>query len=57
MLLAVTPDEAAKTLSEFVDTLDMTRSGTYWAPRGAKDIGTAEKVLGKDLTAPLQLPW
>jgi NAD(P)-dependent dehydrogenase (short-subunit alcohol dehydrogenase family) len=56
-MTAVTPEEAAQTLSEFVDTLDMSKSGTYWAPRGAGDIGTAEKVLGKDLPKPLELPW
>lgn len=57
---AVTPDEAAKSLIGFVESdVDMAKSGTYWAPRGAADIGTAEDVLGpKDkLPVPLQLPW
>jgi NAD(P)-dependent dehydrogenase (short-subunit alcohol dehydrogenase family) len=56
-LLAVTPDEAAKSLMEWTDALTMSQSGQYWAPRGPKDIGTAEPVLGKGLSTPLQLPW
>lgn len=31
---AVTPDEAAKSLKEWAETLDMARTGEYWAPRG-----------------------
>ncbi|EDU43500.1 oxidoreductase domain containing protein [Pyrenophora tritici-repentis Pt-1C-BFP] len=56
---AVTPDVAAKTLIEWIETFDMSKTGQYWAPRGAGDIGTAEPVLGpKDkLPTPLQLPW
>lgn len=54
---AVTPDEAAKSLAEWAEKLDMSKSGQFWAPRGAKDIGTAEDVLGKDLPTPLELPW
>ncbi|KAK0655887.1 hypothetical protein B0T16DRAFT_21540 [Cercophora newfieldiana] len=54
---AVTPDEAAKSLMTWADQLDISKSGQYWAPRGAKDIGTAEEVMGKDLPTPLELPW
>ncbi|KAM0274870.1 hypothetical protein ACHAQH_007795 [Verticillium albo-atrum] len=54
---AVTPEEAAKSLAEWTDGLDMSKTGEYWAPRGPRDIGTAEAVLGKDLSTPLQLPW
>lgn len=57
---AVTPDQAAESLISFIEKdVDMSKSGTYWAPRGAADIGTAEDVLGpKDkLPVPLQLPW
>lgn len=58
---AVTPDVAAKTLVEWVETFDISKTGQYWAPRGAgcvqiresrlkadkhSDIGTAEPVLG-----------
>ncbi|KAI5204755.1 NAD(P)-binding protein [Aureobasidium subglaciale] len=56
---AVTPDVSAKSVIEFVDTFDISKTGQYWAPRGPGDIGTAEDVLGpKDqLPTPLQLPW
>jgi NAD(P)-dependent dehydrogenase (short-subunit alcohol dehydrogenase family) len=56
---AVTPDVAAKSLTEWIETFDISKTGQYWAPRGPADIGTAEPVLGpKDtLPTPLQLPW
>ncbi|KAF1987626.1 NAD(P)-binding protein [Aulographum hederae CBS 113979] len=56
---AVTPEVAAGSLVEWIEGFGMEGSGTYWAPRGAGDIGTAEPVLGdkKDLPTPLQLPW
>ncbi|KAF1994534.1 NAD(P)-binding protein [Amniculicola lignicola CBS 123094] len=56
---AVTPDVAAESLREWIETFDIGMTGQYWAPRGAADIGTAEPVLGpKDkLPIPLQLPW
>ncbi|OAL56252.1 NAD(P)-binding protein [Pyrenochaeta sp. DS3sAY3a] len=56
---AVTPDVAAESLVEWIETFDISKTGQYWAPRGPADIGTAEPVLGpKDkLPTPLQLPW
>ncbi|EMD00204.1 hypothetical protein BAUCODRAFT_369408 [Baudoinia panamericana UAMH 10762] len=57
---AVTPEVAAKSLIEWIENdFDISKTGQYWAPRGAADIGTAESVLGpKDkLPTPLQLPW
>ncbi|KAI1504973.1 oxidoreductase [Biscogniauxia marginata] len=54
---AVTPDEAAKSLREWTEKLDISKSGEYWAPRGPRDIGMAETVLGKNLCTPLKLPW
>ncbi|KAI9895060.1 MAG: hypothetical protein M1814_000285 [Vezdaea aestivalis] len=54
---AVTPDVAASSLIEFINDFGMDKTGQYWAPRGPKDIGTAESVLGSDLPTPLQLPW
>lgn len=54
---AVTPDEAANSLVEWTEKLDMSKSGEYWAPRGPRDIGTAEPVLGKGLSTPMHLPW
>lgn len=54
---AVTPEEAAKSLVDWADKLDMSKTGQFWAPRGPKDIGTAEAVLGENLATPLELPW
>ncbi|KAI1080237.1 oxidoreductase [Whalleya microplaca] len=54
---AVTPDEAAKSLAEWTEKLDISKSGEYWAPRGPRDIGMAETVLGTGLGTPLKLPW
>ncbi|KAI9810908.1 MAG: hypothetical protein M1827_005767 [Pycnora praestabilis] len=54
---AVTPDVAAGSLIEFIEKFSMEHTGQYWAPRGPRDIGTAEPVLGKGLPTPLQLPW
>ncbi|KAF2683817.1 NAD(P)-binding protein [Lentithecium fluviatile CBS 122367] len=56
---AVTPNVAAKSLMEWISIFGISKTGQYWAPRGAADIGTAEPVLGpKDtLPTPLQLPW
>jgi hypothetical protein len=36
MRVAVTPDEAAKSLIEWIEKLDMSKSGEYWAPRGPR---------------------
>ena len=33
---AVTPDEAAQSLIEFIDTFDIRKTGEYWAPRGPR---------------------
>jgi len=56
---AVTPDVAAESLLEWIKTFDISKTGEYWAPRGPRDIGTAEPVLGiKDKSIkPMQLPW
>jgi len=56
---AVTPDVAAESLAKWIETFDITKTGEYWAPRGPRDIGTAEPVLGSKnkLPTPLQLPW
>ncbi|CAG7917730.1 unnamed protein product [Penicillium olsonii] len=54
---AVTPDQAAETLASFIDKFDIEKTGEFWAPAGPGDIGTAEDVLGKNLSTPLQLPW
>ncbi|KAI6778114.1 Oxidoreductase [Emericellopsis cladophorae] len=54
---AISPDEAAQRLGQWVEELDMSKTGEFWAPGGAGDIGTAEAVLGSDLPKPLRLPW
>ncbi|KAK1764071.1 NAD(P)-binding protein [Phialemonium atrogriseum] len=54
---AVTPEEAAKSLIEWIGKLDISKTGEYWAPRGPGDIGTASAVLGEGLPTPLHLPW
>ncbi|KAF9893163.1 hypothetical protein FE257_012576 [Aspergillus nanangensis] len=54
---AVNPDEAAESLSTFIEDFDLSKTGQFWAPRGPRDIGTAEAVMGKNLSTPLQLPW
>ncbi|PHH83721.1 hypothetical protein CDD82_4683 [Ophiocordyceps australis] len=53
----VTADQAASSLIEWTDGLDMSKTGQFWAPRGPRDIGTAEAVMGANLPTPLQLPW
>ncbi|KAH7128455.1 hypothetical protein B0J11DRAFT_525007 [Dendryphion nanum] len=56
---AVTPEVAAKSLVEWIQGFDISKTGEYWAPRGPADIGTAEPVLGpkNKLSTPLKLPW
>ncbi|PHH60210.1 hypothetical protein CDD81_1952 [Ophiocordyceps australis] len=54
---AVTADQAASSLIAWTDGLDMSKTGQLWAPRGPRDIGTAEAVMGANLPTPLQLPW
>ncbi|KAF7296273.1 Short-chain dehydrogenase/reductase family protein [Mycena chlorophos] len=54
---AVTPDEAAASLIPFIEGFTLAKTGQYWAPRGARDIGTAEDTMGKNLPTPLELPW
>ena len=34
--IAVTPDEAAKSLIKFIETFDIEKTGEYWAPRGPR---------------------
>ncbi|KAH8116727.1 NAD-binding protein [Phellopilus nigrolimitatus] len=54
---AVHPSEAATSTLDFVDKFSIKDTGTFWAARGPRDIGEAERVLGKGLPTPLQLPW
>ncbi|KAF2200554.1 NAD(P)-binding protein [Delitschia confertaspora ATCC 74209] len=56
---AVKPDEAASALVNWIQTFDISKTGQFWAVRGAGDIKTAEAVIGPldTLPTPLQLPW
>ncbi|KAG6860399.1 hypothetical protein C0995_011647 [Termitomyces sp. Mi166 len=54
---AVEPAVAARSAIDFISTLTHEQTGTFWAPRGPRDIGEAERVLGKNLPTPLELPW
>jgi hypothetical protein len=37
-VVAVTPDEAAKSLVEWTEKLDISKTGQYWAPRGPRKL-------------------
>ncbi|KUJ14481.1 oxidoreductase-like protein [Mollisia scopiformis] len=54
---AVTPDVAAESLIGWTEALGIEKTGQYWAPRGPRDIGTADVTMGDNLPTPLQLPW
>ncbi|KAG6916355.1 hypothetical protein DXG01_007191 [Tephrocybe rancida] len=54
---AVEPAVAARSTIDFISTLTHEQTGTFWAPRGPRDIGEAERVLRKNLPTPLQLLW
>ncbi|KAF4549294.1 Short chain dehydrogenase-like protein 36 [Elsinoe fawcettii] len=56
---AVKPEVAAKSVVDFVEGFGIEKTGSFWAPRGPADIGTADKTMGpKDkLPTPLELPW
>ncbi|KAG5975788.1 hypothetical protein E4U58_007328 [Claviceps cyperi] len=53
----VTPDEAARSVVDWVKGLDMNSTGEFWSPRGPGDIGIAEATMGHNSPTPLQLPW
>lgn len=57
---ALPPDEAAKILGDWVEKdFSLKLTGTYWAPRGTRDIGNWKVVMGEDTAkeGPVQLPW
>jgi len=57
---ALSPEDAARILGDWVEKdLSLDKTGTYWAPRGTRDIGNWEAVMGKDTAkeGPVQLPW
>ena len=54
----MTPDEAAKSLIEWTESLDMSKTGQYWAPRGpgkfvapVNEFGTDSRCIGDIGTA------
>lgn len=56
---ALTPEEAADILSSWTEKeFGLDKSGQFWAPRGTRDIGSWEEVMGKShIKGPVQLPW
>jgi len=57
---ALKPAEAAEIMAKWVDgTFGMSMTGQYWAPRGKRDIGNWDVVMGEDKgkEGPVQLPW
>jgi hypothetical protein len=36
LLIAITPDEAAQSLASFIEGFDISKTGEFWAPNGAK---------------------
>jgi hypothetical protein len=46
--IAVTPDEAAKSLIEWTEKLDISKTGQYWAPRGPRPSSLSFSKLGTD---------
>lgn len=57
---ALTPEESAKILGSWVEKdFSMAKTGEYWAPRGTRDIGSWDAVMGKETAkeGPVQLPW
>lgn len=54
---AVHPDVAAESILDFANQLKEDMNGGFWAPRGPRDVGQAESVMGKNLPTPLELPW
>lgn len=57
---ALTPEEAAKNIVDWVEKdFDIEKTGTFWAPRGTRDIGSWDRIMGKENAkeGPVQLPW
>jgi NAD(P)-dependent dehydrogenase (short-subunit alcohol dehydrogenase family) len=48
---AVTPDVAAKSLVEWIETFDISKTGQYWAPRGPAYVSLARVEQGIQLTS------
>lgn len=57
---ALEPDDAARILGDWVEKdLSLDKTGQYWAPRGTRDIGNWDVVMGAETAkeGPVRLPW
>jgi len=55
---ALTPDQAAEILGKWTDNeFGMDKTGQFWAPRGTRDIGSWNAVMGDHVKGPVKLPW
>ncbi|RVX75759.1 hypothetical protein B0A52_00115 [Exophiala mesophila] len=57
---ALEPGDAARITADWVEhDFGMDKTGTYWAPRGTRDIGNWDVVMGKDKAkeGAVELPW
>ena len=49
LCVAVTPNEAAGSLIKFIEDLDITSTGEYWAPRGPRRVFTTLMILWTEI--------
>jgi NAD(P)-dependent dehydrogenase (short-subunit alcohol dehydrogenase family) len=55
---ALTPEQAAEIIASWTDQdFDLSKTGQFWAPRGSRDIGSWNDVMGEHVKGPVQLPW
>lgn len=55
---ALTPQQAAEILANWTEQeFDLSKTGQFWAPRGTRDIGSWNAVMGEHVTGPVRLPW
>lgn len=55
---ALTPEQAAEILARWTDKeFDLSKTGQFWAPRGTRDIGSWNAVMGEHVQGPVKLPW
>lgn len=55
---ALTPEQAAEILAKWTDEeFDMSKTGQFWAPRGTRDIGSWNAIMGEHVQGPVRLPW
>lgn len=55
---ALTPEQAAEILAQWTDEkFDLSKTGQFWAPRGSRDIGSWNAIMGDHVQGPVRLPW